>query len=173
MSVRPLASACLIVLLPVVSGCSGDSSPDGRAAQWVLRTGGFVDVAGDGEPLRVNSVKELPPAPLTVLKIGWLSYPGDHFPEITDDSLENLDGLTHLIWLDLSGTAVTDAGLQRVAQLTGLKELYLNHTAVTDAGLVHLEQLDQLHVLGLEGTQTTDAGRRKLREKLPQLKLGI
>lgn len=160
---------CLLALLAPSVGCSRDGSPDGRAARWALQSGGFVEIQGEGDPVRVASAKELPP-PITVLKIGWLSYPGDQFPEITDDSLENLEGLPNLVWLDLSGTGITDAGLAHVGDLKGLKELHLNHTDVGDEGLMHLYELDQLEIVGLEGTQVSEKGRRELREKRPGIK---
>ncbi len=57
-----------------------------------------------------------------------------------DYALRNIEELTRLQRLDLSGTQVTDAGLQHLSGLTVLEELTLRETQVTDEGVKNLQQ---------------------------------
>ncbi|MEX1095980.1 MAG: hypothetical protein WED34_08015, partial [Planctomycetales bacterium] len=151
-----------------LAGCSGQRGPDAAAAQWVLRTGGWVelrDAAGGTHDSRAAG-PDLP-GEFQILKIGWRSYPGDAFPEVDDDVLAQLAGLEQLEELDLSGTAVTDAGLEPLTALSGLSGLYLNDTAVSDAAVPHLSRLGRLKILSIGGTRITWDGVRRLQQSLP------
>jgi hypothetical protein len=55
-------------------------------------------------------------------------------PDVTDDTLEHLRGLTQLRELDLNDTKVTDRGLMVLAALPQLRELRLARTPITDDG---------------------------------------
>jgi len=77
---------------------------------------------------------------------------------IDDDELVNLQGLTDLLHLDLSGTQITDAGLLHLQGLDRLEILQLWDTRITDAGLALLARLPNLVQLGLGNTRITDAG---------------
>jgi internalin A len=81
---------------------------------------------------------------------------------ITDASLKELAGLTHLQILDLNNTQVTDAGLRQLASLTQLQVLFLNDPHITGAGLQQLAGLTQLQMLHLNGPGVTDAGLHEL-----------
>jgi hypothetical protein len=94
-------------------------------------------------------------------------------PDVTDDTLEYLRGMTMLRELDVSDSAVTDRGLAALRGLP-LESLRLARTRVTDAGLTeHLAPLESLTKLDVSGTEVTagavDAwkkarpGRRALR----------
>ena len=52
----------------------------------------------------------------------------------------NLEELTKLRALDLSGTAITDAGLVHIKGMTSLTWLDLRRTKVTDAGRAELQK---------------------------------
>ncbi len=66
---------------------------------------------------------------------------------------------------------ITDEGLAHVAGLTALENLDLFSQEVTDTGLVHLEGLTALRVLDVRSTKVTAEGTTRLKKKLPKLKL--
>lgn len=77
---------------------------------------------------------------------------------VDDDELVHLQGMSDLLYLDLSGTNVTDAGLLHLQGLERLEVLQLWNTSVTDAGLALIARLPNLVQLGLGNTQVSDAG---------------
>ncbi|MBA2608761.1 MAG: DnaJ domain-containing protein [Actinobacteria bacterium] len=77
---------------------------------------------------------------------------------IDDDELVNLQGMTDLLHLDLSGTPITDAGLLHLQGLDRLEVLQLWDTAITDAGLALIARLPNIVQLGVGNTRITDAG---------------
>ncbi|MEY2467836.1 MAG: hypothetical protein QOF21_534 [Actinomycetota bacterium] len=83
---------------------------------------------------------------------------------IDDDELVNLQGMTELLHLDLSGTPVTDAGLLHLQGLDRLEVLQLWGTGVTDRGLALLAQLPAIVQLGLGDTRITDEGLAHLKK---------
>lgn len=88
---------------------------------------------------------------------------------IDDASLKHLEGLTSIVGLDLSGTAITDAGLASLQGLMDLEYLQLANTTVTDRGLEYLKSLPNLQALDLADTKVSQEGA-KLLERLPRLK---
>ena len=82
---------------------------------------------------------------------------------VDDAELRNLQVLTGLRYLDLSGTPVTDAGLVHVLACRSLDTLMLWETAVTDAGMELIGRMTSLRNLGVGNTRVTDAGLRHLR----------
>jgi len=98
----------------------------------------------------------------------------------TDETLQLLDGLTHLKNLTLGSDQITDAGLVNLKGLINLQTLWLGgdapkvggkKTKVTDAGLVRLNGLTDLKDLRLDGTAVTDAGIAELKQALPNCKI--
>ncbi len=73
-------------------------------------------------------------------------------------TLEPIQAMTKLRFLDVVGSPIDDAGLKPVAGFTKLECLWLGSTRVTDAGLVHLAGLPNLMVLDLDWTSISDAG---------------
>jgi len=71
-------------------------------------------------------------------------------PDVTDETLKHLRGMSRLQELDLNDTQVTDAGLKLIAQLPKLQRLRLRGTRITDAGfresLMPLELLRNVDV---------------------------
>jgi formylglycine-generating enzyme required for sulfatase activity/WD40 repeat protein/endonuclease YncB( thermonuclease family) len=92
---------------------------------------------------------------------------------IGDAGLEHLKGLTDLEDLDLDRTAITDAGLERLKSLRNLRGLQVAFTTVSDAGLEHLRSLSNLKGLNARGTKVTKDGVDKLKQRLPELRVGF
>jgi hypothetical protein len=95
-----------------------------------------------------------------------LMYLDLSYTRVTDAGLLHLQGLDRLEVLHLWGTGVTDAGLALIARLPNLVHLGLGETAVSDAGVAHLAGMKSLRVLQLWGTAVTTRGRRTLRTAL-------
>lgn len=79
-------------------------------------------------------------------------------PELDDRVASQLQALTRLRWLDLSGTQISDEGLLAMASMTGLRTLHLDRTRVTNRGLAHLAGLSELEELSLQSTDVVDEG---------------
>jgi len=92
---------------------------------------------------------------------------------ITDAALPHLKSLTELEYLDLDRMGVTDAGLEQLKALQNLRGLQVAFTTVSDAGLVHLGALPNLKELNARGTKVTEAGVDKLKQQLPEIKVGF
>jgi hypothetical protein len=68
-------------------------------------------------------------------------------PDVDDDALRHLSGLTSLRTLDLARTEVTDAGLMHLEPLVGLQQVQLAETGTTAEGRAHLaRRLSQLTI---------------------------
>jgi hypothetical protein len=75
-------------------------------------------------------------------------------PDVTDDTLDNLKGMTALKELDLDNTRVTDLSLKVLSDLPALSSLRLKNTGITDHGFKEaLLGKDSLMQLDLTGTQ--------------------
>jgi hypothetical protein len=69
-------------------------------------------------------------------------------PDVTDETLAYLEGMTKLYSLDLNDTQVSDAGLKHLKELPALKELRIKGTRVTEAGFKeHLGGLEHLQLI--------------------------
>ena len=78
--------------------------------------------------------------------------------KITDSTLEVLEGVLSLEWLDIGWAQVTDTGLDHLSSLTNLRALTMGGNKLTGAALQVLRQLPQLEYLDIGGTQRTDSG---------------
>ena len=77
-------------------------------------------------------------------------------PDVTDQTLENLKGMSTLKELDLDNTQVTDAGLKVLKDLPALKVLRLKNTKISNQGFQDaLAGKDTLMQLDLRGTQVS------------------
>lgn len=75
-------------------------------------------------------------------------------PDVTDQTIESLRGMTALQELDLNDTQLTDAGLQVLKDLPALLDLRLARTKITDQGFQKaLFSKSSLMKLDLRGTQ--------------------
>lgn len=170
---RPVSkyrAACVVLSLAatIAAGCGSETDPDSAALQLALRTGGVAEIrTADGARRAVRRAGDpLPEGMFHVVKLGWRSYPGDHFAEVTDEGISQLAKLQQLEELDLSGTAITDAGLEALAPLANLARLHLNDTAISDAAIPTLERMAGLRELRLGGSKITRDGLLRLRRAL-------
>jgi serine/threonine protein kinase len=143
---------------------------DRRAAEWVLKLGGQVEVTPwDGGPgIDVRQLAALPAKPFWVERIRLVAI-----KQVTDAGLENLAGLTRLHGLWLPETRITDAGLIHVRGLTALQGINLVQTPISDRGLEQLQGLKKLEALYLDGTGVTDRGLRFLKDLARLRELGL
>ncbi len=78
--------------------------------------------------------------------------------KITDSTLEILEGVPSLEWLDIGWSQITDTGLDHLSSLSNLRALTMGGNKLTGASLQVLRQLPQLEYLDIGGTQRTDSG---------------
>jgi hypothetical protein len=83
---------------------------------------------------------------------------------LTDEGLRNLEPLTKLRYLHLSGSQITSAGFRHLKSLTRLEELSLQENNLSDDGLEYLQGLTNLRSLhlGMSRGHITDDGLKKL-----------
>lgn len=139
---------------------------------------GLVEVARLGALVTLNlrRCRGVTPAGLAHLgALGELSVLslGD-CPQVGSGALGAVAGMTNLVALDLSGTAVDDAGLARLTGLAELTLLNLSRTRVTAAGLTRLAALPSLAQLYLAGCGA-DVARSEadLRRALPRCEVVV
>jgi serine/threonine protein kinase len=135
-----------------------------RAAEWVVRNGGAVELAAGDKPLgSFRSADRLPAEPFRVVSVEFAGAPG-----LDDRAVENLRDTTTLTRLSLAGTGVGDRGLSHLTANTNLVNLNLGQSKVTDAGLDHVARFPKLVSLTLHDLPVSDAGLAKLKA-LPDL----
>lgn len=77
-------------------------------------------------------------------------------PDVTDETLQYLEGMSRLRELDLNDSQITDAGLPLLSRLPALQILRLRKTRVTDQGFrEHLAGKSALLELDLRQTEVT------------------
>jgi len=87
-------------------------------------------------------------------------------PDVTDQTLELLTGMSKLRELDLNDTGITDGGLKTLASLPTLQILRLRKTAITDQGFKdHLADRDNLLELDVRETDVAGKTMREWKEK--------
>jgi hypothetical protein len=75
----------------------------------------------------------------------------------------------HIVWADLSGTAVTDASATVFATMKQLRVLRLMNTKITDATVRALVGLNKLRSLTVVGTAVTESSLPVLKRKKIQV----
>jgi len=143
-------------------------TPDRRAAEWVLSLGGWVRIAPQNR--EVSKLTDLPSEPFQIVHINL-----GNKPELTEDSLRHLEGLTALKGLEMAGNPqIGPEGAKHLASLKSLEYLELGGDRLTDAGLRHLTGLANLQQLLLWDNGLTDAGMESLKDltSLNRLALG-
>jgi internalin A len=90
---------------------------------------------------------------------------------VSDEGLAHVTGLTSLAVLELTGTRITDAGLVHLKGLANLAELHLDGTQVTAAGLENLKGLSKLTHVVLDGDEIKETDVKELRQALPSLNI--
>jgi len=92
-------------------------------------------------------------------------------PDVSDETLQYLTGMTQLRELDLNNSQVSDAGLKILAQLPALRDLRLARTKVTDEGFrEHLQGKASLMNLELTGTTVASKTLREWKSAVPERK---
>ena len=154
---------------------------DRRAAEWVLRMGGWVCTTTGAE--QIHRVADLPDAPFLVSHVNLRMR-----PELTTEGLQQLEGLTalkvlelaanpqirrtatkylgslkSLTLLELGDARLTDEGVQRLAGLEGLEHLLIWNTGITDASLEVVAKMKALKRLSAGTNQITGKGLTHLR----------
>jgi formylglycine-generating enzyme required for sulfatase activity len=169
---------------PLASGTDApiDYAAERKAAEWVLKVGGTLQLESPlSEAISLREGK-LPEGPFTVRAVDFVQL-----KVLKDDDLAPLggrqrlqslrisetqidgEGLVHishsrtLRGLILGNSQMTDVAMAHIASLTQLRSLDIrNSSGVTDAGLIHLQSLTNLELLGLppsasERCETIDA----------------
>jgi hypothetical protein len=97
-------------------------------------------------------------------------------PDVTDQTLHELQDMTQLRELDLNTSQLTDEGLKQVAKLPNLKVLRLRGTRITDEGfrasVLPMKSLDEVEVIGTKVTPETLKewkNRKEGRKSLPKV----
>ena len=91
--------------------------------------------------------------------------------KITAAGLRHLEKARELYWLVLSQTPIDDAAMPIIAQMKTLGCLDLSQTHITDAGLECLKSLKELNTLHLSDTPVTAEGVHSLQQALPNCKI--
>jgi serine/threonine protein kinase len=138
---------------PVTTGASADR----RAAEWLLKVKGQVEVVTNGHRSSVRHLTDLPQTPFTVVVV---KLTGNR--SFTDDDLAILAPLTNVESLRLGGTTVSDAGLVHFQHYTKLTHLELNWTNVTGNGLSNFANA-RLRDFDASGLRNAKVGIRFLR----------
>jgi hypothetical protein len=168
----PRATSFLWLLFCLAAGaCAPAPDTDRLAAQWVLKTGGYVQLDCQGHSVRIEPAQKLPKSAFSVRSIGWDIYPGDRNTNVSDADLQRLTELADLRELDLWSAQITDEGAKLLSRLANLRRLQLSQTQISDAGLEQLRSLTHLTELGLIETRVTPAGIRRFQRERPECKL--
>lgn len=77
---------------------------------------------------------------------------------VTDATLEKLDGSSALLELHLTNAAVTDNGVRLLGKFPNLRWLTANSTSISDDGLADLAELSELRELNVKNTLVSDDG---------------
>ncbi len=132
-------------------------APYEKLLVWVWKQGGTVEVkTGDGQPLKVTALDDLPADPVEVVSIRLGSL------GIRDADLVNLKSAATLVELSLADTQITDDGLAHLAPLTELTRLDLSNNRIQGRGLQSLSRMPRLNQLDLKGTDITDQAITRL-----------
>lgn len=146
----------------------GTGEPNRDAAEWVLRSGGRLQVLVDGQRREVQATADLPAAGTAepTFKIVRIDFSVNEKP-VNERELDILAGLSELTDLRLDNIGVTDSVFDHLKSSTRLRDLSLLNTKVADSGLAKLKDFNLL-TLQISGTQVTDAGIMYL-NGLPEL----
>ena len=144
-------------------GLTDPAASERRIAEWVLLTGGGLQVLVEQRPITVANIGEIPAEPF------WNNHVS--LKTATNDDLARFERSVGLTSLHLNGTSVGDAGLAHLKGLTKLQALSLSKTSVTDAAVAPLAGVKRLTQLNLKGTRVTSAGVAALQKALPACRI--
>ncbi|HEX4147576.1 MAG TPA: protein kinase, partial [Pirellulales bacterium] len=134
-----------------------DPALERKAAEWIINVGGKVVVEFSNHSRMPKGVADLPAEPFTVAGVQL-----QKLRRINDQSLANLDGLSHLCRICLDDTAITDAAAKRLAMHSSIVLLMVSRTSFSDEGLAQLATLTHLSTFRANDTKITDRGAQSL-----------
>lgn len=140
------------------------TNSDRAAAEWVLRIGGSVTLAGGKSEIRKPG--DLPAGSLRLTKISL-----NRNPSVTDTQLRIIEGLPDLEFINLNSSRVGDETLRTLSTCPKLNTVGLFGTRVTDEGLAHLAKMQGLRTLILQNTSTSKSAVAALRRSLRNCKI--
>lgn len=92
-------------------------------------------------------------------------------PQVTDEVLAAVAGMSDCHALALAQARLSDAGLKYLRQMPRLRYLDLADTAISDASVEDLMRLPNLTFLKVTGTNISHAGLARLRTALPDCQI--
>ncbi|HEY5311220.1 MAG TPA: protein kinase, partial [Pirellulales bacterium] len=129
-----------------------------KAAEWVLSVGGKVEVKQpDNKLVTLRRADTLPATAFTVWAVEL-----EKLRQINDESLSNLDGLSHLNRLNLRGTGITSDCARHIGTHSQLSALWVRETAFGDAGMEQLVGLTRLTELFAGRCPMSDRGAQSI-----------
>ena len=139
-----LSVRALMVLVLLVGGCLGRvlyrAQPQKEAVGAIKRAGGTVGYAADDWPRWRQSI---------------VDAIGRDYLDTAISDLAHLEGMTHLVRLDLGPTRVTDAGLVHLRGLRNLQELQFSSERISNEAMAKLTQeRPKLQILSPNTTPT-------------------
>jgi Leucine-rich repeat (LRR) protein len=149
---------------------AGRADPDRTAAVWALSMGGTLAVSRDGNRFQATSVEALPATPFQVESV---DLPMNRERVLRLSDLQNLQGLTSLVYLNLAHNPITEGALEPISKLNSLESLNVWNTTIADKNVAHLKGLTNLRFLNIGANRLTDAALAHLRDmkKLTELHL--
>jgi serine/threonine protein kinase/Leucine-rich repeat (LRR) protein len=144
---------------------AANADPDRRAAEWVVKKGGTVELTQGDKKIRAKALADLPNGKFTLHHVNLDGLPlqirDEDLPEI-----QNIDSLNCCI------PNISEQSVRCISRLLRLTFLNLNGTRITDRGLAYLRSLRELRNLGLhDAGRITAAGVAELQEALPNCKI--
>lgn len=156
----------IVVAAFAVTGCNASQESKQTGAEVAKEPPASIE--GSQEPPAATATPDNPADVEAIKKInGVLEYDAENHvtgvdlnnQPATDEDLVHLEGLPHLVRLELWGAEITDRGIKKVVKLSGLKNLGLENTEITDAGVGMLPELTSLKSLSLRrSTAVTNNG---------------
>lgn len=133
---------------------------DRAAAEWVLQRGGSVEIEmADKSRKRLAAPEDLAGLPDKPGEFWVVGIELTAKPNVTDQGLACVAGLSRLEWLGVGGTAVTDALFDHLRTLPNLRGIGVNWTGVSGHGLASLadSQLRHLEISGMKDPEVAVA----------------
>ncbi len=97
-------------------------------------------------------------------KLIWLDCSGKH---VDDSWVPHITRLTNLEYVKLVDTTVTIDGINAIVRLPKLHDIYFCDMAITDETLDQLRDVSRLTRLGVSNTKVTPAGIKRFQTRLP------
>lgn len=163
-------------------------SLDVRGISAVERQGDGWSMSGDGAPLDLSFLADLPPSAVESMNLNPPLVP-ESFQAVAhlapglrklylartgldDAAIPHVARLTGLTYLQTWGNSFTDAGVQQLATLAELEFLCLEEESLTVASLAFVHRLPKLLYLGLQDMPISQADLAAAQASLPRVRVG-